>query len=154
MNTQEKIAELERQIAEIKLSLINEEEWPKVDDEYWVATGHQYIYENSEYDECQKISDNMFRTKEEAKHHHEMLKLAYSIRQKAMRLDEIDWDNEEYKYFMSFMSYNHTSKAQDLECACGYQCSRTNFKTQEECEEAFKDVSDKDFLYMLNKGMI
>jgi len=150
MNTQEKIAELERQIAEIKLSLINEEEWPKVDDEYWVATGHQYIYENSEYDECQKISDNMFRTKEEAKHHHEMLKLAYSIRQKAMRLDEIDWGEDE-KYFMS---YNHKLKSKKVECNSIYQCSRTNFKTQEECEEAFKGISDKDFLYMLNKGMI
>jgi hypothetical protein len=70
MTKEERIAKLEKELAELKEEVETEKEWPKCGDKYWVFDGegtlHPAVWEGTYYEVERRWIGNIFRSEEEA----------------------------------------------------------------------------------------
>lgn len=129
------------------------EDWPQNGDEYWSLSREGSIYLTTwlddRVDKLKLYRDEVFNTRAEAEYHLKMLELAYSIRQQA---DEVDWTSYGEVKFQPY--FDHTRKAIKFTEFFAHQDRRIAFLTEEKARQAFEGVSNEDFLYMLNRGLL
>ena len=110
MNLQERIEKMEKELAELKASVVV---WPKVGEKYWVVNTEgraiELDFNDDKFDAgCIDIG-NIFRTKEEAVREIERRKVLNELRKlakAALGAVKCDWKIEKEKWYVG---YSHTS---------------------------------------------
>ncbi len=106
-------------------------------------------YKNDEFDKHRLKVNNIFETLEAARYHLDMIDLAWEIERQAF---EPDWgDRNQTKYYLYF---DHSEKTLEDGRRYVYSSGSLYFETKEKATNAFKGVSNEDFLYMQRKGLI
>lgn len=127
--------------------------WPQACDVYiTIDSGGNWggkLWRGNFSDLFRKKTGNIFRTKQDAEYHIQMISLAWKIKQHAF---EPDWDDDEQSKYSAF--YDHFRKKIGRDRYTIVEEGRLFFETIAQREAALKDVSDKDFLYMMRKGLI
>lgn len=115
-NTEQRIAELQKQLDELKASLEKKEDrlWvPQIGESYWFvdndaeATTETYVDSNISYDRV--LYGNFFKTKEQAERHAKRLKLYNKLWRLAEHLNGDwvpDWNSTnvtDYKYYIIYV---------------------------------------------------
>lgn len=141
MNTAEKIEALQKQIDELKASLVNGE-WPKMGDEYWFLDCgdiRRSWWDNDDLDRKRKQRGNIYRTEEEAKRADDRRILIAEIREFAGHYKPV-WDCT-FEYTISFNVRNKKCGADGLLLnfmpICGY------FKDEATARAAIETFKDR-----------
>jgi len=109
---QELTEEQEEQIRKI-LNIKKNKKWkPKHNDEYFCVNSHGYIehttfISTNKVDEYRFLTNNCFKTKEEAEFRLEQIKVYYELKNFAdENNDKIDWNSGKSKYYISMDKTN------------------------------------------------
>ncbi len=134
-----------------------EKEWCaddlEVGDAYWTISIDAKVMESSwhtsPYHSLKLMQGHVFKTEEQASYHLDMMKLAQKIKAHSFTPD---WGGKEQE--KTTLYYSFTDESIHSHTCCTLLEVGTCFKTKEIALAAVKDVSDKDFIYMIDKGLI
>jgi hypothetical protein len=110
MKLQERIEKMEKELAELKASVVAQSlEWPSVDDSYWTIIAHgavlTYRFCDDEFDRDILKIGNIFRTEEEAERGVERLKVLTQLRNLAKAAwggVQPTWPSEMEKWYVQY----------------------------------------------------
>ena len=155
-----KIKELEKQIAELKMVKVEEPQskrWePDENEKYWISDGvgniDSLIWDNDRYDNWHYLTGNCFKTKEEAEEYKKQIE--YTARYKNYieeHSEPLNWGNNNHtKYFVCFRK-NAPSESEPvnrLEIDCSYWCKIQGViyaSSKQIIEDAIKEIGEDNF---------
>lgn len=155
MNLQGRIERLEKELAELKASVVAQSlKWPSVDDSYWTIQAHGAVltyrfYDDKFHRDMLEIG-NIFRTEEEAKREVERLKVLTQLRKLAKAAwgeVQCNWQIASNKWCAK---YTHERREWFVSYSCGVETPGVvYFPSEKSTHDAIRTVGADRMMLLL-----
>lgn len=139
---EERIAKLEKELKELKETKIEDDEFPRLGDQYWFVSTDGYVvyacWGDNSFDNYRKDFLRIFKTKKECKRYLEIQKAF----KKESKKFEPNWkDDSQDKYYLY---YNYIRNSIEIGCAWSNRVATLYFENRKVLEELISRFGEED----------